>query len=211
MTRWEFFKKHWVMSLIGAVILLAAVGTVIYAVSTGEGDEGFLKGKNGKSLTWAKSDLPVSCFYDDPVSDHLHWVNLARNQIQERVGYILSPCLPWVIKKPFPSKPPRGAILLRLGRPTPQDGVTVSSPWDAKHGGVTEIYSDGAGAIVGAAIYVDADIDTGLREVVWLHELLHSFGLGHDRLKSSIMYPTATYRPAELSARDAKRMRREYL
>lgn len=214
MTSWQFLKKHWVMSLIGLAILLTAAGAIIYAVATGEGDEGFMKGKDGKPLTWAKSDIPVTCFYSDAVEAQQHEMDLARDQIKNQVGDVIGICDPWMIKKPFPKKPVQGAILLNIGTPAgvKGDGVYVSSPWDPQHGGTTEIYTHkDTGKIYGAIIYVNPEVPKELRQRVWLHEFLHAFGLDHDRLQGSIMYPTAAGRPKELSKRDAKRLQEVYV
>jgi len=214
MTSWQFFKKHWVMSLIGLVILLVAAGAIIYAVATGEGDEGFMKGKDGKPLMWARSDLPVTCMYSEAVQDHQYEMDLARDQIKEKVGDIIGICDVWQVKNPFPTKPVKGAILLNLGTPADihGDGVYVSSPWDPQHGGTTELYIDkDTGKLYGVIVYVNPEVPKALRQSVWLHELLHAFGLDHDRTQSSIMYPTAAGRPKTLSDRDVKRLQEVYV
>lgn len=214
MTSWQFLKKHWVMSLIGLAILLVAAGSIIYAVATGEGDEGFLKGKDGKVLIWAKSDIPLTCMYEDAVGGHQYEMDLARDLIVKKVGSVIGICDPWTVKDPFPKKPVKGAILLNLGTPADVhgDGVYVSSPWDPAHGGTTQLYSDKeTGKIYGAIIYVDPMVPKELRQRVWLHEFLHALGLDHDRLQSSIMYPTAAGRPKTLSDRDAKRLQEVYV
>lgn len=211
MTRWQFLRKHWVMSSIGAAILLAALVTVIYAVATGEGDEGFQK-VDGKRLTWSKHAIPISCMYEESVDEQQHDMDQARDQISERVGNILGICSPWMLKKPFPTKPPRGTILLRLGKPEPKDGVLVVTPWDGKHGGTTEFYKDSAtGKLVGAVIYIDRAVPKKLRVSAWLHEFMHAFGLKHDRKKGSLMYYGLSSRSQKLSARDVGRLQREYL
>lgn len=214
MTRFEFFKKHWVMSLIGLVILLVAAGTIIYAVVTGEGDEGFLKGKDGKPLMWDRKDIPLTCMYEEAVGSHQYEMDLARDQIKEKVGEVIGICSEWQVKDPFPSKPVRGAILMKLATPdeVSGDGVYVSSPWDPQHGGTTQLYTDKAtGKLYGAIIYVNPELPKELRERVWLHELLHAFGLDHDRLQDSIMYPVASGRPKEMSKRDIKRLKEAYV
>jgi hypothetical protein len=214
MTSWQFLKKHWVMSLIGLAILLVAAGSIIYAVATGEGDEGFLKGKDGKPLMWAKSDIPVTCMYEEAVEGHQYEMDLARDQIKKQVGDIIGICDVWQVKDPFPKKPVRGSILLKLGTSDEArgDGVYISSPWDPKHGGTTSIYTHkDTGKIYGAIIHGDPTVPKELRQRVWLHEFLHAFGLGHDRLSSSIMFPTAAGRPKELSDRDAKRLKEAYV
>ena len=214
MKSFEFLKKHWVMSLIGLAILLAAAAGIIYAVMTGEGDEGFLKGSDGKPLVWDKKDMPVSCMYDESVGVHQYEMDLARDEIKKKVGDIIGICDPWQLKQPFPTKPVKGAILMKLAKPEEfsGDGVYVTSPWDPQHGGTTLLYtSRETGKLYGAMIYVDSDAPKELRQRIWLHELLHAFGLAHDRLQSSIMYPTAAGRPKEMSSRDIERLKKEYL
>jgi hypothetical protein len=213
MKSWEFLKRNWVVSLIGLVVLLTAAGAIIYAVASGEGDEGFLKGSSGKPLTWDETDITVSCFYSDSVAEHQYEMDLARDQLKNSVGDIISICDPWMLKKPFPTEPIKGAILLNLGSTSrvSGDGVVVSSPWDPQHGGTTEIYERPDGHIYGVIIYVNPDIPKELREVVWLHEFGHAFGLTHDRLQDSIMFPTAAGRPKQLSKRDAKRLQEVYV
>jgi hypothetical protein len=210
MTRWQFLRQHWVMTSIGVAILLTALVTIVWAVWTGEGDEGFLK-ENGKKLVWERSSLPVSCFYDESVEAHQHDLDVARDQIAE-VGQLLGICDPWMLNKPFPQTPPRGSILLRVGKPPQGDGVYVVTPWSAKHGGTTLLYRDkGTGNLVGASIYVDPNVEKQFRSRVWLHEFMHAFGLKHDRLKGSLMYDAVQDRAQELSDRDKSRLRREYL
>ena len=58
---------------------------------------------------------------------------------------------------------------------------------------------------------MNPEVPKELRQRVWLHELLHAFGLDHDRLEGSIMYPTAAGRPKEMSKRDIKRLKEAYL
>lgn len=214
MTSFEFLKRHWVMSLIGLVILLVATGSIIYAVATGEGDEGFLKGSDGKPLVWDRKDIPLTCMYDESVQEHQYEMDLARDQIKQKVGDIIGICDIWQLEDPFPTKPVRGAILMKLATPdeVEGDGVYVSSPWDPQHGGTTHLFTDKeTGKLYGAVIYVNPEVPQELRQRVWLHELLHAFGLDHDRIEGSIMHHTAAGRPKEMSKRDIKRLKEAYL
>jgi hypothetical protein len=189
------------------------VGTVTYSVLTGEGDEGFLKGKDGKPLVWDKSNLPLTCMYEGAVGDHLYELEQARRQIVEKVGGVIEYCSAWQLSDPFPTKTIRGAVLLKLATPDEieGDGVYISSPWDIEHGGTTKLFTDTkTGKLYGVIIYVNPNVPKELRERVWLHELLHAFGLGHDRLKGSIMYPSAAGRPKEMSKRDIQRLKEAY-
>jgi hypothetical protein len=213
MTRFEFFKKHWVMSLIGLVILLVAAGTITWAVLKGEGDEGFLKGRDGKPLVWDKKDIPLTCMYDESVSAHQYEMDLARDEIKQKVGDVIGICDVWQLKDPFPKKPVRGAILMKLAAPdeVSGDGIYVTSPWDPQHGGTTQLYTDKeTGKLYGAIIYVNPGAPKEFWQRIWLHELLHAFGLDHDRLQDSVMYPSAAGRPKEMSKRDIKRLKEAY-
>jgi hypothetical protein len=152
--------------------------------------------------------------YSDAVEAHQHEMDLARDQIKKQVGDIIGICDPWMVKDPFPKKPVMGAILLHVGKPPEEekDGVFVTTPFDPKHGGTTEIYTDRAtGKIYGAIIYIDPAVPKELRQRVWLHEFLHAFGLDHDRTQDSIMFYTAAGRPKEMSDRDAKRLKEAYV
>jgi predicted Zn-dependent protease len=60
-------------------------------------------------------------------------------------------------------------------------------------------------------IWVHPDVPEDLKDRVWMHEFGHAFGLDHDRLQSSIMFPTAAGRPKELSDRDIKLLKEAYV
>jgi hypothetical protein len=212
MTSWQFLKKHWVMSLIGLVILLTAAVMIIYAVATGEGDEGFMQGKNGL-LKWERNQLPVTCMYHESATTELDHVASATLVLQGYVGEVVLSCQSWDIADPFPEKPANGAILVRVGHP-PTDQKTevfVSSPFDPQHGGTTFVYEKPEGGIYGVIIWVHPDVPEDLKDRVWMHEFGHAFGLDHDRLQSSIMFPTAAGRPKELSDRDIKLLKEAYV
>lgn len=214
MSSWQFLKRHWVMSLIGLVILLTAAVMIIYAVATGEGDEGFLTAKDGRVLKLNKADLPLSCFYAESVREQAPRYEAARNVINTDADVqIFGRCQPWMIKEAFPTKPVRGGLLLHVGTPPEKqkDGVTVSSPFDPVHGGSTLIYQDKeTGGIYGSIIYIDPDAPDGLLDKIWIHELGHAAGLAHDRTRDSIMFPVASDRADELSKRDLKRLQEAY-
>jgi hypothetical protein len=152
--------------------------------------------------------------YDAAVEPYWQELVSARAEIKEKVGDVISSCTPWMIGDLFPRKPVKGAILLNAGTPAEVkgDGVYVSSPWDLHHGGTTELYTDrDTGKLYGAIIYVNPEVPRELLQRVWLHELLHALGLGHDRLRGSIMHSIASGRPKTLSSRDAKRLQEVYL
>jgi|GEM_PF-7071364 len=213
MSRWQFLKQNWVMSLIVLVVLLMAVAAIVYAVLTKEGDEGFLRGSDGEILRWERSSLPLSCMYSDAAEKHQEYIDFATDTIHERVGNVIGICRPWLLKKPFPTKPARGVILVTLGTDSDGgEGVYVSSPFDPKHGGVTSLFADReTGKLYGAIIKVDPSVSKELLNRVYLHEFLHAFGLAHDRLKGSIMYPNATGRGKDLSSKDVERLKEVYV
>lgn len=210
MTRWEFLKKHWVMSLIGFVILLVAIVTVTWAVLTREGDVSFMKGKKGKDLVWGSS--PV-CIYDpDEVHvDHLAVMDAVRQDINLKVGkMILPPCDPWMLKDPFPKQQLRGNIIIHVTSKLEEekDGVTVSDPFTPKTGGVTYLYEDDDGKLMAVVMKIHTDMAKDKK--VWLHEFGHALGLAHDRRKDSIMYPQLQDRGNDLSSTDLKNLRKAY-
>jgi len=73
---WDFMKRNKVMFLIGGLICIIAIGAVIYAVATREGDVGFAK-RDGHELKWNKSAFPLSCFYEEKFDQGSNW-RLAR-------------------------------------------------------------------------------------------------------------------------------------
>lgn len=169
---------------------------------------------NGGILKLNKIDLPITCFYDDSATPQISYYQSARSKINRSSGVqIFGQCQPWLIDKPFPDEPIKGGLLLHVGIPEVEekDGVTVSSPFDVKHGGSTFIYQDKeTGGIYGCIIYIYPDAPRDLLDVIWLHELGHSAGLSHDRTNGSIMYEAASGRSRELSDKDSKRLQEAY-
>ena len=212
---WESGWRNRLMLLFGAAVLLGAVVGVVYGIVTRAGDEGFLQDR-GQPLVWAPSDLPLTCFHDDSVhSSHLTLYNRARRELQTRTEKdLVGPCVAWAAPSPFPRKPARGLLLLRVTAETtwgaPTSGLTVETPWTSHPGGQTWpfAYPDTPGRLFGAILHVDPAHASNY--AVWLHELGHVLGLAHDRVRSSIMWPIIQERPGSLSDKDVKALQSVY-
>jgi hypothetical protein len=215
----QFFKSLWsknvggkVTILAGFLILAVCVVGLVYAISIGAGDEGFLK-VNGKELKWDKMDLPVQCLFDPDRfgQKQIDMYNQARDLINSRVGTIIGICIPWSLSTPFPSKPVRDTILLHVGEAEPKvdEGTSVETPWSVHPGGQTQIWTYPKKTnIYGVKVFISKAYEDNLS--VWVHELGHVLGLGHDRLRSSIMWPKIQDRPGKLSGKDVALLKKAY-
>ncbi|MCK4306534.1 MAG: matrixin family metalloprotease [Candidatus Eisenbacteria sp.] len=205
---WKFLKSHWIMSLIGLVILLMVVTTLIYAIATREGDIGLLEGTTGKGLRWKTT--PITCVYDlgsSMTAQALEMYDSARKEINSQFSKdVIGACVPWALKRKMPEVI-KGELVLNLGPPSPPaEGVTVYDPFESKAGGTTYLHEDDQGFIGAAQLYM---VEVSNRKV-WLHELGHVMGLAHDRRMDSIMYPSLNDRGIELSSKDIKLLREAY-
>jgi hypothetical protein len=211
------WQKNWkgkATLIAGAFILIGAVVGVTYAIVTREGDEGLMRTEAGE-LHWDKKDLPIQCIYDNSLAvDELMAYNKARQELNTRVGVnLLSPCMQWLHpNQPFPTTPLRGHLLLHMGQAPgkQQDGVTMETPWDGHPGGTTLLVrkKEAPDTIYGVMVWID--LDQAKNDAVWLHELGHVLGLGHDRLRDSVMWPKIQERPGSLSKKDVKCLQRVY-
>lgn len=211
------WQKNWkgkATLIAGALILIGAIVGVTYAVVTREGDEGLMKTEAGE-LRWEKADLPIQCIHDDSLAvDELMAYNKAREELNKRVGVdLLAPCMQWVHPdRSFPTTPLRGHLLLHMGKAPEkwEDGVTMETPWDKHPGGTTLLVKKKEAPSVIYGVMVWIDLDHAKNDAVWLHELGHVLGLGHDRLRDSVMWPTIQERPGSLSNKDVKCLQRVY-
>jgi hypothetical protein len=216
MKLWDFLKRFWGMSLIGAGIIILALFAVIYAVSTGEGDEQFLVAKDGRELRLSTHDIPIACLYEKRATGELLHFEEARHELNKQLGFqLFSSCMPWMLADPFPLRPIKGGLLLLRAEVPPEekeeDGVTFITPFDAKQGGSTIIYQDEeTGLIKGSVIYVNPTASKNLKSRIWLHELGHAAGLDHDRIKESIMFPVASERSSHFTKRDLDLLKTTY-
>jgi hypothetical protein len=211
---WKSSWSNKVTIVAAAFIILVAAITIPIAIVTRQGDEGFLK-YAGQEIKWDRSDFPIMCLLDDSVEPkHLVMWTRAAKEINDRVGErLLSPaCQRWLIDKPFPTNPMAGQVTIGIGQPPKikRDGIEVETPWTAHPGGVTMPFlkSSDNPKIYGVMLWVDPEY--GENYAVWLHEMLHALGLGHDRLRDSVMYPKIQIRPGKLSDKDVGVLRDAY-
>lgn len=216
-----FFKAVWEKNwkgkatlIAGALILIGAVVGVTYGVVTRAGDEGLMKTETGV-LHWEKSGFPIQCICAESVSgEHAALLDKARRELNTKVGVqLFSPCMPWMVPdKDFPATPLPGHVLVQIGTSPEQekDGTTMETPWDPHPGGTTLLVrkKENTDVIYGSMVWVDP---VWAKEyAVWLHELGHVLGLGHDRVKDSVMWPTIQERPGSLSNKDVKCLQTAY-
>ena len=208
---WAFVRAAKWTFIAGGIIALAGIVGVIYAVATGEGDEGFIE----PGRFWEKGDLPIFCAFDESIThDDQNNFEEARKYYNRAVGReVFAACAPWGQNKPAPFVL-NGYLLLRRGAPPlvsdKVDGTTVDTPFQNHTEAATYFkLAGGTGpTIVGAAIYVDM---TAKSAHVWRHELGHVLGLAHDpELRDSLMHSRTDARSSELTKRDVERLREVY-
>lgn len=192
---------------------MVALTSIIYGVLTGAGDEGFGKASDGTVLKLDRSDIPLICFYDETVSEKdIACYDEARHVLQEMLGCrVLEPCQPWDTGDKMPLRPERGMLFLRVDDPPiMQSQVSVSSPYDPQAMASTFLFHQKGEGLRSAVIYLNPETPWDLRSKIWFHEMGHSLGLGHDRIKGSIMYPSVSDRKMGLSKRDASMLQGAY-
>jgi len=208
----EMIKQNKVTFVIGGLIVILAIGGVIYGIATKAGDEGFHAAADGTVLKWDRSALPLTCFHDTfPNEEHQAALKEAIGKISKAGISAFMPCQPWMVSDPFPTKHVKNTVLIKVGAPPePEREVVVTSPFEPKHGASTFLAHVKGKGIYGAIVYIMPDLDKKLYGRVYLHELLHALGLTHDRVRDSIMYPTAAERATDLSSKDTKLLLKTY-
>jgi hypothetical protein len=213
----DFFKSIWqkdwkgkAMLVAGALVLLSSVSMLIYAVAVREGDDGFMEAESGK-LWWAEENLPLSCTHNNIPHAHLAYYNAASEDINKAAGRrMFMPCVAWSIESPMPQYID-GTVVLRVLPYSDWGGdVVVESPYDAHPGGRTSLKVSDAGEILSAGVLIDSGVESNLLGHVWMHELGHVVGLGHDRRKDSVMFMDLSGRSSKLSPTDIKHLKEAY-
>lgn len=218
----DFIKKFWnksidnkIMVICVLLIILISSVAVIFGIICKAGDEGLLKSRYDKNITlkWRLSSFPLLCIAHPSVTkNHWNMYEKARNEINSKVGVdLLLPCAFWELDNPFPEKPVVGQILLKVGSKNNQKTeVTYESPDLKDIGGSTMVWEKESvpGAIYGITMFINEKY--AVNYSVWLHEILHSLGLAHDRVKNSIMYPSIQNRSETLSEKDIKLLQKTY-
>jgi hypothetical protein len=209
---WKFVRAaKWTFAVGGLIALCGIVG-VIYAVSTGAGDEGFLDNDTRK---WDRASLPISCAFDETITadDQINF-DEARNYFNHAIGReVISTCVPWGLRGSAPFVL-NSYLLLRRGVPPSVadkvDGVVVNTPFQGHTEAATFFKLEGGmgPAIQGAVIYIDS---SATQSHIWRHELGHVLGLAHDiDLRDSLMHSRTDARSSTLTRRDVDRLRIAY-
>jgi len=191
---WNFIKQSPKTFSIAGLILLIALGSIIWAVSSKEGDNGFLEG-----LYLDKTMTPVLCFYDKSIKHkHLKAYNLAAERFNQIVPLFLK-CQPWLLRTP-PPEAPVNFLVFRI-RKLSEEKIKVAAS--------TILYWGDKQNITGAVVYVSRFAkDEDLYHII-LHELGHVIGLDHDRIKTSFMYKDTTGQTL-ITKKDQKRIKEKY-
>lgn len=189
----EFFAENWVMTAIGATILLLAIAGVVYGVLTGGGwiDRGLML-RDGVRLRWPPHRIPLIVRVED-VPDEV------RGAVEGAISEIVSAV---------------GREIMRSYDPSPILSLAVAPDVSVFVGGVdaggTADLTILENRIVAVEITISNTLELALLPRAVLHELLHALGLDHDESRSSVMHPELSTRPSRLTFSDVALLRRIY-
>lgn len=209
----EFLGNIWASNIggkltliIGAIILVGAIGGVIYAVITKGGweDRGFMKGPDGKPTKWRKEDLPLTVWVSPALHEaYLKLLGVVSNTFKEVIGREVFTFIPAGGVKLEVEKLLRGHVAVR-----DDEGLEPNHGF-ARYVIAPDGYMKSCLVQLPEAHAESSDTpDKGLK--ITLHEFCHVLGLEHDESIASIMHPNVQQRPQELTDQDKKLLRKTY-
>lgn len=196
---WEFMKSAPWTFAVGGVILLLAIGGVIWGVLT-KGrwkDRGWMI-RDGHPLKWLASDLPIGLLiHKDIDAVTLRLITELRGQFEKVVGQrqlFMSGVTPDSLD--WDQMPPAGFL-----------AVVIS---EDQNGHTEHRYEKPTGRILAARMSIPDGLATPDLSKVIQHELGHVLGLDHDESTASIMHPQLQQRNQFLGEADGALLRKQY-